>query len=191
MLVTLTALLNTLMTEKTEESLNALMEKRWSIAPLDKAFTYAGGKATDTLARMARYMRVAYHSLTGRRMDEGEVAALEAVMRPVVAAMPLRELIAALRDRLYPPHMLCRPQLQTGAYGFIVRKGARRLRPFTWAYGAASPRRVYAEGYAVLAPLVAGPMAPAERRRRPARAPARLSPLSRGIGARRVAPRRR
>jgi len=182
MLLAAAALLETIVEEKTEESLNALMEKRWSIAPLDRAFTYAGGKATDTLLRVVRYAKVAYHSLTGRRMDEAAVTALRASMRPVVMETPLLTLLKGLRDRLYPPHMLRRSHDTIGAYGYIVLRGNARLRPFVWQGAPAAPRRVYARGYAALTPTPAG----AVRRRRGRlpffHRPARPGPFVYGLG---------
>ncbi|MDD3213732.1 MAG: hypothetical protein PHY64_08655, partial [Eubacteriales bacterium] len=145
LLESLAAFCEAVIEEKTEESLNALMEKRWSIPALDKAFSYAGGKAKDQLRRFVRYDKVAYRTLMARRMDDRVVASLLEEMRPTVAAVPVRKLMAAFRDRLHPPHMLCRPQHKLGAYGYIVRRGSAALRPFVWvgdAYG--KPCRVFA-----------------------------------------------
>jgi hypothetical protein len=185
LLTAIAAFLETVVREKTEESLTALTEKRWSIAPLDRAFIFAEGKAKDTLARMARYARVAYRSLTGSRMDEDAVAALGASMRPVVAEVPLGKLLRALRDRLYPPHMLCRDGRETGAYGYVVRRGSARLRPFVWEGAPAAPRRVYAEGFAALASRPFGAAGTTRRRNPPNRLPARPSPLAISLSARR------
>jgi hypothetical protein len=175
MLTSLAALGEVIIEEKTEESLNALMEKRWSIAPLDKAFSYAEGKATGSLMRVVRYTKVAYHSLMGRRMEEDTVAAIKEEMRPVVRSMPMRRLMEALRDRMHPPHMLCRSDSRTGAYGYIVAQGRARLRPFVWeADGGKTPRLRFAAGYAAFGGHAAAPLA---------RRPSRPSPRSRGIGA--------
>ena len=67
MLMSMVALLTVINEEKTEESLQRLMDRRWSLAPLDRAFAFAGGKVKDTTARMARYAKVAYRTLTGAR----------------------------------------------------------------------------------------------------------------------------
>ncbi len=175
MLTSLAALGEVIIEEKTEESLNALMEKRWSIAPLDKAFSYAGGKAKGSLMRIVRYTKVAYHSLMGRRMKEEAVAALKEEMRPVVRSMSIRRLMEALRDRMHPPHMLCRADNRPGAYGYIVLQGCARLRPFVWEANAGeTPRLRFAAGYAAFAGRASAP---------PIRQPSRPSPRSRGIGA--------
>ncbi len=179
MLTAAAAFLETVVREKTEESLTALTEKRWSVAPLDKAFIFAEGKAKETLARMARYARVAYFSLTGTRMDEAAVAALGASMRPVVAGLPLGRLLRALRDRLYPPHMLCRGGRFPGAYGYIVRQGGARLRPFVWEGAPAAPRRAFAEGFVRFAPRLSGSAGRMPYPRRPARP----SPLGLSLSA--------
>ncbi|NLI20024.1 MAG: hypothetical protein GX418_00515 [Clostridiales bacterium] len=181
MLETLAAFCETMIEEKTEESLNALMEKRWSIPPLDKAFSYAGDKAGDTLKRMARYARVAYRSVSGRRMEEGTVAALRAEMAPVFRAHTVRALLGMLATRLHPPHMLSRAHRQPGSYGYIVTRGGDRLEPFVWEDvpgGLPAPRQ--GKGYAAFAPVGrpgAGPRAAKPRR------PAGRSARNRGIGA--------
>ena len=187
MLETLVAMLTIINDEKTEESLNALLEKRWAIAPLDKAFTFAGGKAKDSLNHMVRYSRVAYHAVTGRRMNEETVRALMAEMRPIIAEYPLRKLLAALRDRYYPPHMMCRAHHMTGAYGYIAQTGFDRLTPFIWQGGRAeSVRQMTDTGYAVFTPdLAAEPLA-LRRYCAPPRMPVRHSPRRRGVSARRV-----
>lgn len=132
MLEALTALMETISEEKTEESINALVEKPWSIAPLDKAFNFAGGKAKSSMERSVRYMRLAYRSLTGYRMSTEKVAALKEEYRPLVKTLPLRALIGAMTDRLHPPHRLQRPQGQPGAYEYIVKNGSACLHPFVW-----------------------------------------------------------
>ena len=104
MLMAMVAFLTVVNEEKTEESLAALMEKRWSIVPLDRAFAFAGGKIKDSVARVARYARVAYHALTGARMDEETCARLMAQMRPVVRELPpLPTTKAAATDGDAPP----------------------------------------------------------------------------------------
>ena len=105
MLTAMAALSETVLSEKTGENLEALMDKWWSIAPMDWALQLAEGKAKESLSRMARYARVAYRTLTGARMDETAVAGLRDVMTPVVRTLPARRLIAALSDRYHPPHM--------------------------------------------------------------------------------------
>ncbi|MCE5342395.1 MAG: lipase family protein, partial [Eubacteriales bacterium] len=185
MLVSLAALGETIIQEKTEESLNALMEKRWSIAPLDRAFTFAGGKAKASLWHFIRYTKAVYYTLTGLRMKEETLAALVEEMRPVVHAMTIRKLTEALLGRLHPPHMLYRAEYDTGAYSFIVTKGSGRLTPFVWeSTGGALPRRRYAARCAVFTSRVLAVSRRAYRSGRP-------SPRWRGIGARRACAGRR
>jgi len=149
MLAALAALLETISEEKTEESLRTLMDKPWSIAPLDKAFGYAGGKTLQTIARMGRYLRVAYRSVSGRRVDEHTVDTLKDEMRPVVRAFTVHELASALNLRMRSPHTLRRSTGETGAYEYIVRRGLAALRPFIWQ--GEPPRRVYMRGSAARA----------------------------------------
>ena len=186
MLLSLAALCQTLIDEKTEESFKQLTEKRWSIAPLDKAFTYAGDKVKDSLTRMARYARVAYRALAGRRMDETAVVAQMEEMRPIVRELPLKKLLGELRDRYHPPHMLCRAHKQTGSYGYIVLEGCDRLRPYVWEdVPGGSPRRVMARRYVMFAPQSEQADAYPRRRVMLVHAPAHRSARDRGIGVHR------
>jgi hypothetical protein len=150
MLEAMVALLTVINEEKTEENLQKLMDKRWSVAPLDWVFSLAGDKVKDSLTR---YAKVAYRALAGARMSAATVARLCEDMRPIVRAHTLIVLLTALRDRFYPPHMLVRPHGQTGAYGFIASQGAGILQPFLW-HGTAdgSVTRLLAAGYAAFTP---------------------------------------
>ena len=183
MLEALAALCDTVVEEKTEEALNSLLEKWWSIAPLDKAFTFARGKTTASLNRIARYARVAYRSGSGKRMDEETVHLLQEQMRPILREETVRWLLVALRDRFYPPHMMCRPHRAKGAYGYIAKEGSARLRPSVWADAPGKPHRLYAEGYAAFVPFTGAVGNLPRRRSAPYRAPAGFSPRGRGIGA--------
>ena len=184
MLETITALCETIAEEKTEESLNALLDKRWAVAPLDKAFSFAGEKAKTSLLRFTRYARVAYRSIAGQRMDETRIAALKATMLPIVRDTTLRELLGALRDRFYPPHMLCRAQLAPGAYGYIVRDGNARLRDFVWEDGqSAFPRCREGEGFVTFTPDPTADARKARRKTQLPHEPAGRSPRERGRSA--------
>ncbi len=183
MLKAMAAFVQVVLEEKTEETLNLLMEKRWSIAPLDKAFLFAGGKARDSLVRIGRQLRVAYRTVMGKRMDENLVAALREEMRPIVATVPLHTLLSALMANMLAPHRLYYPKREVGAYNYIVMRGSRRLHPYIWADNAgAYPARRYTRHYAVF---------PRETRRVsrgvcPAYRPMRPSPRQRGVTARRT-----
>ncbi|HNW86672.1 MAG TPA: hypothetical protein PLP25_09000 [Candidatus Limiplasma sp.] len=184
MLETIAALCETVAEEKTEESLNALLEKRWSVAPLEKAFTFAGDKAMASLKRLARYARVAYRSVTGRRMDEAALAVLKAGMAPTVREYSLRALLGAMRDRFYPPHMLCREHFAPGAYGYIVRLGSARLRASVWEdRQSLPPGRRQAEGFAVFIPEQAAAVRASRRKTLWLREPAGHSPRDRSRSA--------
>ena len=177
MLEALAALLETINEEKTEESINALIGKPWSIAPLDKAFSFAGGKAKSSIDRSVRYIKVAYHSLTGRRMEADRVAALKNAYRPLVKTLPLRTLTGAMVDCLHPPHRLQRPQGQPGAYSYIVQNGSACLHAFVWQrVSARRPCRADRAGcVSFLRHGVSRLPVP--------RGPARRSPRSRGFAA--------
>ena len=189
LLESMAALLTLIREEKTEESFQALMEKPWSIAPLDKAFTFAEGRVKDTLTRMVRYARIAYHSMTGARMAAETVEAIMADMRPIVQAHSLRVLLTALRDRYHPPHMMRRAHGATGAYGYIAGEGHSRLMPFYWALDAqGQPVRCTLGRYAAFTPAPTEEI-PAARHRKRMRAPVARGLRAQGMGRRR--PRRR
>ena len=136
MLTALAALMTLLQQEKTDDALAALMDRPWSIAPLDKAFAFAGGRMKEQLHRMVRYARIAYHALTGQKMDREAVARIMEAMRPAIRDYPLRRLLAAARDRYHPPHMLRRAHGALGAYGYIALEGSERLSAAVWALDA-------------------------------------------------------
>ncbi|MEA4929405.1 MAG: hypothetical protein VB104_12115 [Candidatus Limiplasma sp.] len=189
MLETLTAFCLTLNAEKTEESFAALMEKRWNVPALHRALDFAGDKLTDSIDRLARYARVAYRAIAGRRMQEDTVAALCDAMRPTIRELPLRQLLGALRDRYHPPHMLCREHLATGAYGYIVLQGSARLVPFVWReQPSGAPRKVCTEECAPVFTPAPGDAATVRQPRciRP-RTPALPSARARGLGRLRTA----
>lgn len=187
MLETIAAFCQTIIEEKTEESLNALVEKRRSFAPLDKAFSFAGEKTKESLIWLVRYTKVTYRSITGRRMSEAVVAQLMEDMRPIVREYPVRKLLGAFRDRFYPPHMLSRPHQEMGSYSYIVQEGSKRLRPYVWEdVPGALPRRRYAGGEAVFTPALVATAATNHRRCTAPRISARLSPRSHSIGAQRA-----
>ncbi len=188
MLETMVALLNVIHEEKAADSLAALMDKRWAIAPLDRAFAFAEGKAEHSVAHMSRYARVAYLALTGSPMDGAAVAALMETMRPAVREVPLVQLLTLLRDRYYPPHMLRRGHGQPGAYGYIVREGWARLTPFLWESDAGGELHThFAPQYARFTPDADEGCAPSVRR--PARQPAQAATRRRSRRPERAKPR--
>ncbi len=174
-----------IITEKTEESLTALLEKRWSFAPLDKAFTFASGKAKESLRRIIHYAKETYQTLTGQCMEGKMLTALAQEMRPIVHTTTVRALAESLMGRLYPPHTLYRAEYGTGAYRYIVAKGSGRLRPFVWEFsGSSLPHRRDAARCAVF--TIRAPVAS----RRASRT-GRPSPRWRGVSARRAGAGRR
>ncbi len=190
MLESMVALLQVINEEKTEENLRTLMEKRWSLAPLDKAFAFAGDRVKDSITRMARYAKVAYRTLTGTRMDEETLDRLREEMRPIVRAYTLARLLGGLRDRFYPPHMLRRPHGETGAYGYIATLGASRLTPFIWrALPGGQAERLTVPCYAAFTPA-AGDAPGTAARRTPPRTYAPRRRGARGRGISRQRPRR-
>ncbi|MDD3410449.1 MAG: hypothetical protein PHY12_06535 [Eubacteriales bacterium] len=196
---TMVALSYAVLEEKGEENLSALMDKKWSIAPIDWALTFAGEKAKTAAEAVARYAQLGYRSITGRKMDMAVVRTLTDMMRPVVKELPLRRLMAIVKELFWPPHSITRgPHRLLGAYSYIVTRGSALLRPFCWENQPDGlPCRRYADGVRWAEPLPARHALPARAalRRRPAprREPARRSARRQGIRAlrgRRALPRR-
>ena len=144
----LTALFSVICEEKTDEAIFGGTEGFFSVAPIEKVFSFAGKKAKDSLMNMISYMKKSYREIRGQEMDEAAIRFLMERFRPIVKSMPLKQLLSALYDQLYPPHSLCRAKTMNGAYLRIVRDHSHELTPFLWQDGTASqPHRLYATGY--------------------------------------------
>ncbi|MBE0601425.1 MAG: hypothetical protein IH607_06520, partial [Firmicutes bacterium] len=146
-----TALLTVICEEKSDEAIFGGTEGIFSAAPVEKVFSFAGRKAKDSLHTMIAYMRRTYREFLGREMDEAALSYLMQTFRPIVQSLPIKRLMGALYDQLYPPHSLCRGKTMNGAYRQIVNDRRSLLRPFVWDdHGAATPHRRYARGYYAL-----------------------------------------
>ncbi|MBN1777235.1 MAG: hypothetical protein JW811_03855 [Clostridiales bacterium] len=144
----LTALFTVICEEKSDSAIFGGSEGFFSVAPIGKVFSFAGRKAKDTLNTMIAYVRKSYAEIRGREMDDAAIRFLMERFRPIVKNMPLKRLLGALYDQLYPPHSLCRSKTMNGAYLRIVREHSRELTPFIWQDDSASqPHRFYARGY--------------------------------------------
>lgn len=141
------ALLNVLLREKADETLEVLSDKRWSVAPIDKLLTAAGDKAQDLLTRVVHYTNESYRSLTGHDMDAQRVSQLEALATPIVREHTMLELLRGLYDLSVPPHSLMREHhTARGAYAYIASRGYASLRGFIWESPADQlPRKRFAE----------------------------------------------
>lgn len=148
-----TALLSVICEEKTDEAIFGGTEGIFSVAPVEKVFSFAGRKAKDTLYNMIAYMRRTYREIRGQDMDEAALGYLMKSIRPIVKTMTIKRLMSALYDQLYPPHSLCRGKANNGAYMQIVNTRRNRLKPFIWQdHGAAAHRRYAGSYYALEAP---------------------------------------
>ena len=160
-----TAFLQCLAEEKGEDGINALMSRKWAISAVDRVLTSAGDRAMDLLERLFENNRNGYLAITGRPMDEKELASLRAGMRPLVQRIPLRRLMGALVGYSLPAHHLMREQYQKdGAYAYIVKEGLEALKPFIWVNpGGGMPVRRYGADMDSAVP-VALPTAPVRRK---------------------------
>ncbi len=169
-LTAFTALLTVVFQEKSDDAIFGGSEGLLSIAPIDRVFSFAGRKAKETLGNMIEYMRRSYRDLVGREMDDAEVTFLMDGCRPFVQSVPLKRLLGALYDRLYPPHSLYN-STENGAYWRIVNERSGELRPFVWQDGPSAPphRRYAREYYTFQTPPPMRPARPQARRVPPRR----------------------
>jgi hypothetical protein len=141
------ALLQVVCEEKSDDAIFGVSEGFLSLAPIDRVFSFAGRKAKHTLLTMIAYMRKTYGEIRGQAMDEAAVDYLKEICRPIVQEMPLKRLLGALYDRLYPPHSL-HSSAGDGAYCHIVNERSGQLKPFFWQDDpSALPYRTYAKGF--------------------------------------------
>jgi hypothetical protein len=131
-LTAFTALLAVVCEEKSDDAIFGGSEGLLSVAPIERAVSFAGKKAKETLGNMMAYMRRSYREILGRDMDEETIVFLKENFRPIVQGTPLKRLMGALYDRLYPPHSLYRTATGNGAYLRIVNERSGRLKPFIW-----------------------------------------------------------
>ena len=142
-----TALLTVVCEEKSDDAIFGVSDGFLSVAPIDRVFSFAGRQAKHTLQTMIAYMRKTYGEISGQDMDEAAVEYLKEICRPVVQSMPLKRLLAALYERLYPPHSL-HSSAGDGAYCHIVNEHGGQLKPFLWRDDPAlPPYRTYAKGF--------------------------------------------
>ncbi len=183
-----------LLEEKGEENLSQLIDKRWTVAPIERVLTYAGDKALDVVKAIAGYAESGYMSLTGHGMDKGRVALLKGSMGPVVRQYTMRQLLTALHDVSVPPHLIMRDNFRAiGAYSYIENRGWTTLKPFIWVKQKdALPIQKFAESIpwteAVKGADAPSRKAVAKRRTVPAGARKPKGVRGKGIGARRREP---
>lgn len=181
-----------LLEEKGEGSLAQLIDKKWTVAPIERMLTYAGDKAQDMVAALAQYARKGYLSLAGQGMDQGRLDRLKESMRPMVRQYTLRQLLGGLHERIMPPHVIMREHYRlTGAYSYIVQRGWPTLKPFIWVeQPQALPLRRYAQAISWVRAGRGTPFpgreAPPQRRGLPSGARAPRGVRGKGISARRM-----
>lgn len=132
-LLHMSALLVCLAQEKGEDGLDSLMSRRWAIPMVDRMLLQAGGKAMNLLNAVLKNAREGYRDLTGHPMDSKALSQLCDRFRPVVRALPVRRLMAALASLMMPPHHINHePDHTHAAYVWITQNGLDSLRPFVW-----------------------------------------------------------
>ncbi len=127
------AFLDCILEEKGEENFANLIDKKWAVAPVEWALTFAGDKLQDMFRSIVGYTETAYISLVGTGMDQGRLALLKESFRPIVKGSTLRQLLGALHALSVPPHMIMREHFTLqGAYSYLTLRSHGPLRPFIW-----------------------------------------------------------
>lgn len=184
---TCVALCYCVLEEKGEDALNSLIDRKWALPPIEKALTFAGGKAQDVVRSIARYTEEGYTSLTGHGMDEGHLSLLKQSLRPVVERFTLRQLLGGLHALSVPPHMIMREHFKLiGAYNYIVLRGWAMLTPFIWVnQEKAPPERRFAQAISwEIGPAPSEAALPKPSRiRRPSAAKSPKGPRGKGVSA--------
>ncbi len=175
--------------EKGEDNINALIDKKWTVAPIEWALSFAGDKVQDMMAAIARYSESGYTALAGHGMDPARLELLKHGLRPVVEAFTLRQLIGGLHALTVPPHVIMREHFRfPGSYSNIVLRGWAMLKPFLWVRQESGlPERRYADAIAWAdgpsAAKPARPKAPGARRRSTTRTPVPKGARSKSVSA--------
>lgn len=133
-LVQITALLQCLAEEKGADGLNELMSGWWTIPAVDKVLWRAGDRVKEFISRLLETAREGYLALTGQPLDENELHAVLAKLRPIVEQTPVRQLMGLYAQLGVAPHRLTDGEGDEGqgAYAAIVREKLQELTPFIW-----------------------------------------------------------
>ncbi len=119
--------------EKGEENLTQLIDKRWTVAPIERILTYAGDKAQDIVRAIASYAESGYASLVGHGMDVERITRIKQSMLPVVKQYTMRQLLSAVHAHTVPPHQIMRERFKLmGSYSYVTQRGWASLKPFVW-----------------------------------------------------------
>ena len=134
---------------------------------------------------MRRHIVAAYASITESPMDGERVAQNKARILQLMDEMGVRGFASALSEWMSWPHsMQVEKNGMQGAYVYIARLCAERMRPFIWE-GGARPRRRYADAWEDGGELLVRRRLPGLRRVRGAKRFSHLRP-SRGQNAQSV-----
>ena len=181
-----------LLEEKADESLASLIDKKWTIAPIEWALNFAGDKLHEALLSMIRYIETAHTSLTGQGLNPKRVAELQEQIRPTIKGLSVRQLLGGLNDLLLPAHHITQAHntAAPGAYAHIVLHNQQDLHPFIWVKRTI-PERHFAQTALWQDDFTALTSSLSSVKRRPSRASATAKPRAKkdvrtkGISARR------
>lgn len=153
--------------------------------PLGRLLAAAESRMEQLIGFLRRHIVAAYASITGSPMDGERVAQNKARILQLMDEMGVRGFASALSEWMSWPHsMQVEKNGMQGAYVYIARLCAERMRPFIWE-GGARPRRRYADAWEDGGELLVRHRLPGLRRVRGAKRFSHLRP-SRGQSAQSV-----
>lgn len=153
--------------------------------PLGRLLVAAESRMEQLIGFLRRHIVAAYASITGSPMDGERVAQNKARILQLMDEMGVRGFASALSEWMSWPHsMQVEKNGMQGAYVYIARLCAERMRPFIWE-GGARPRRRYADAWEDGGELLVRRRLPGLRRVRGAKRFSHLRP-SRGQNAQSV-----
>ena len=153
--------------------------------PLGRLLAAAESRMEQLIGFLRRHIVAAYASITGSPMDGERVAQNKAQILQLMDEMGVRGFASALSEWMSWPHsMQVEKNGMQGAYVYIARLCAERMRPFVWE-GGARPRRRYADAWEDGGELLVRRRLPGLRRVRGAKRFSHLRP-SRGQSAQSV-----
>lgn len=137
--------------------------------PMGRLLAAAESRVEQLLNFLRRHIVAAYAGIAGFPVDGEEVARNKAEIIALMERMGVRGFAAALSEWMSWPHSIqVGAGRVQGAYIYIARRGAERLRPFIWESGT-RPRRRYADAWEDGGELLVRRRLPGAPRIRPAR----------------------
>ncbi len=141
------AYIETLLKHPADEITSALSQLNIRFVPIKSLISFTNQKDYDIIRFLRRQVNVAYTELTGAPMDGDKLIAIQKQLEPLVEAIGITKLSAALSNlMLNPHHLVASKGAMYGSYQYIVNKGTHRLQYSVWSKGK-FPERIWYDGH--------------------------------------------